>query len=463
MSSLADLHELVGFFSYSRMDDKGANGALSHLRSRIFYELRLQLGREYRLWQDTAAIPEGTLWQGEIERSISESVFFIPIVTPSAVASAHCRGEFEAFRAREEELGRADLIFPILYVTVSGLEDETLWMRDPVLRIIGERQYLDYRQFRHYRESTPEVSAKIEQFCSNICRALQKPWLTPEEQRAREAEERRRAEEALRAEEIRAAEQKRIAANGRAAEDQRLAEEKRIADDKREAAARRIAEQQAQLTEERARKLAREQEKRERREREAALKQANGPATATRVRAAGLPSTALHSAITWCAGGLAAAFVSFGLGELIGGSFVMMILVFAILGPATVGALLWRSGMEPRRAAASALSIIGLGLGSFWLCYLCVNSSLNTFLDFLLVLTPVVALMAPLMILDRRLRDPISALAPFVIWLASAGLLALYDLTGTVMPVDWLPPILVVIGGAGVFFVLGLRIRARQT
>jgi TIR domain/VIT family len=463
MSSLTDLRELVGFFSYSRMDDKGASGALSHLRSWIFYELRLQLGREYRLWQDTTAIPEGALWQGEIERTISESVFFIPIVTPSAVASAHCRREFEAFRAREEELGRADLIFPILYVTVSGLEDETLWMRDPVLKIIGERQYLDYRPFRHYRESTPEISAKIEQFCSNICRALQKPGLSPEERRAREAEERRRAEEALRAEEIRISEQKRIAAYRRAAEEQRLAEEKRSADEKREAEARRIAEQQARLTDERARRLAREQEERKRREEKATLRQANGPETAAPLRAAGLPSTALYSAITWCAGGLAAALVSFAVGELTGGSIAMMILAFAIFGPATVGALLWRSGMQPGRAAVSALSIIGLALGSFWLCYLSINSSLYVFMDFLLVLTPLIALMAPLMILDRRLRDPISALAPSVIWLASAGLLAFCDLTGIGMPVGPLPIILVVASGAGVFFFLGLRMRARQT
>jgi hypothetical protein len=35
MSSLADLPELVGFFSYSREDDEGAFGALSALRERI--------------------------------------------------------------------------------------------------------------------------------------------------------------------------------------------------------------------------------------------------------------------------------------------------------------------------------------------------------------------------------------------------------------------------------------------
>jgi hypothetical protein len=66
MSSLAELPELVGFFSYSRKDDENSEGALSRLRLRIHRELRLQLGRDFRLWQDTAAIPDGALWEDEI-------------------------------------------------------------------------------------------------------------------------------------------------------------------------------------------------------------------------------------------------------------------------------------------------------------------------------------------------------------------------------------------------------------
>ena len=103
MSSLADLPDLVGFFSYSRSDDEHTDKALSLLRRRIRSELRLQLGRDLRLWQDTEAIPFGTLWEGEIKKAIAESVFFIPIITPSAVNSPYCRMEFEAFLERERK------------------------------------------------------------------------------------------------------------------------------------------------------------------------------------------------------------------------------------------------------------------------------------------------------------------------------------------------------------------------
>jgi hypothetical protein len=58
----------------------------------------LQLGRNVRLWQDTAAIPDGALWADEIKRAISESAFFIPIVTPSAVGSPLSLSEIKSGR-----------------------------------------------------------------------------------------------------------------------------------------------------------------------------------------------------------------------------------------------------------------------------------------------------------------------------------------------------------------------------
>src|ERR1700749_1359774 len=102
MSALSDLPELIGFFSYSREDDEDSKGALSALRDRIQRELRGQLGRtgrSFRVWQDKEAIASGKLWETEIRNAIEQSVFFIPIVTPTAVKSAFCRVEFDSFLA----------------------------------------------------------------------------------------------------------------------------------------------------------------------------------------------------------------------------------------------------------------------------------------------------------------------------------------------------------------------------
>src|SRR5262245_15927905 len=283
MSSLTGLHtELVGFFSYSRQDDLDSDGTLSALRERIQRELRGQLGRSpmnFRLWQDKEAIAPGTLWESQIETGVGQSVFFIPIVTPTAVGSPQCRHEFNSFLAREAALERDDLIFPILYIGVPELEDEQQWRNHPVLRVIGLRQYVDWRSLRHLDVNATEVRIEIARFCEQIVRALRKPWLPPEERKRRDeetarqraADEQRRAEDARRAEETarRRAEDEQRA---RAAEEQRRAQDARQAE---EAARRRaeVARQREQLEAQRRADDARAQRELEARRRQQALEQ----------------------------------------------------------------------------------------------------------------------------------------------------------------------------------------------
>src|SRR5262245_33665347 len=201
MSSLADAPDLVGFFSYSREDDEDSRGKLSKLRQRSQAELRGQLGRtkaHFRSWQDKTAIAHGKLWEDEIRSAIAESVFFIPIITPTAVRSHHCKFEFDSFLAREKELGRSDLVFPILYIPVPALTGDR-WRQDPLLSTIGSRQYEQWQNLRQLDPSSTEVALRVEKFCANICGALQQPWLSPQERR--EAEARRAAEEERRGQE----------------------------------------------------------------------------------------------------------------------------------------------------------------------------------------------------------------------------------------------------------------------
>jgi tetratricopeptide (TPR) repeat protein len=201
MSSLAELPELVGFFSYAREDDEDSRGRLSALRDAIQRELRGQLGRSkstFRLWQDQAAIAPGKLWEMEITKAVDESIFFIPIVTPTAIKSKYCRFEFESFLAREKAIGRSDLVFPILYIDVPALKNEGKWRDDPVLSIIARRQYVDWRSLRHFDDTT-DVREKIERLCEKIVEALNAPWTSPEERRRmEEAKAQQQAEEEAR-------------------------------------------------------------------------------------------------------------------------------------------------------------------------------------------------------------------------------------------------------------------------
>jgi Caspase domain/TIR domain len=242
MASLADLPLLAGFFSYSREDDEGSGGKLSKLRERVQEELRGQLGRtkaNFKLWQDKIAIAHGELWEETIKKGISESVFFVPIITPTAVRSPYCKIEFDAFLARERELDRNNLIFPILYIRVSELTDNR-WRQDPLLTIIGSRQYEDWLDFRHVDPSSTEFARRIEKFCENICRAMQQSWVSPQERQ--EAEARQREEE-----ERRQQERFQQAESRRREQEQRKVEEERKREAKEEERRKRSVQQPQHL------------------------------------------------------------------------------------------------------------------------------------------------------------------------------------------------------------------------
>lgn len=142
--------------------------------------------KNFRLWQDKEAIAAGTLWEGEIKTASGQSVFFIPIITPTVVKSPYCQFELNSFLAREADLGRSDLVFPILYITVPALNDADQVQADPVLSIIAKRQYVDWRDLRHHDANSREVKQAVERFCAQVSDALRRRWLTPEERKAQD-------------------------------------------------------------------------------------------------------------------------------------------------------------------------------------------------------------------------------------------------------------------------------------
>jgi formylglycine-generating enzyme required for sulfatase activity len=199
MSSYADLPDLAGFFSYSRDDDERSGGALALLRRRICGELSKRLQRRLWLWQDEETIPPGPQWADEVGKAIAESVFFIPIVTPGALKSDDFRTEFNAFLARERELGRGNLIFPILYIPAPELQEATQRDGDEVLKTIHARKYADWTHIRMADVRSPEVEKQVARLCERIVDVLREPWESPEERRlSAEIEEKRQALAALR-------------------------------------------------------------------------------------------------------------------------------------------------------------------------------------------------------------------------------------------------------------------------
>jgi predicted patatin/cPLA2 family phospholipase len=157
----------VGFWSYSRRDDEAGDGKLSALRKIVGDAFQSCYGEPVTIWQDTAAMPPGADWANTIEDWISETTFFIPIVTPAFLKSEHCLEEFKAFRRRMITLGRDDLIFPIHYVDVGRIiETETVFGDE---RVALRRS--QWSKFHHLRFD-PLSSRKVKVWANDLAEGV---------------------------------------------------------------------------------------------------------------------------------------------------------------------------------------------------------------------------------------------------------------------------------------------------
>ena len=172
----------VGFWSYSRQDNDNASGGLSRLRAMVSAELKLQLGRaaQVELFQDTADIHSGAMWEQKIRDQMARSSFLIPILTPDFFQSAWCCKEVEIFQEREAVLGRGSLIFPIAWVATDAHDrahaySEAVWLR------MGATQKIDLTAWRHDPlETTPEVRKLVDRLAQSIKNALRRPGKAPQ-------------------------------------------------------------------------------------------------------------------------------------------------------------------------------------------------------------------------------------------------------------------------------------------
>ena len=159
--------ELVGFWSYARNDDAHSDGQLSQLRAIVGKAIALQYGGDITLWQDIAAIPYGADWAATIERTIGQTTFFVPIITPRFLKSENCHSEFMAFRRRMAALGRDDLIFPILYVSVEHIDAADTAFRDD-LPALHRQQAIDFRPLVYADPKSSEVRKWAGSLASSI-------------------------------------------------------------------------------------------------------------------------------------------------------------------------------------------------------------------------------------------------------------------------------------------------------
>lgn len=156
--------EFAALFSYAREDDENDGKRLTSLKRHLEAEIRLQTGQDFKIFQDVADTPIGQHWYQKITSVINGSTFLIAIITPSFLNSNMCRDEVSRFIDREQELGRNDLIFPILYAETTTLANEG----DGIAKDLNCRQYYPWRELRfepfdstQYRSGIADIAGKI--------------------------------------------------------------------------------------------------------------------------------------------------------------------------------------------------------------------------------------------------------------------------------------------------------------
>jgi hypothetical protein len=142
-----------GFWSYVHADDDAEFGRIRQLADLLRKEFGLQTGEELQLFLDRDSIEWGDDWRERLERALADITFFIPVVTPRYFKSAECRRELLEFSELARLQGVEDLVLPILYMDVAGLESDS---PDQAIAAVARHQWEDWRLVRLEDPASPE-------------------------------------------------------------------------------------------------------------------------------------------------------------------------------------------------------------------------------------------------------------------------------------------------------------------
>lgn len=117
--------------------------------------------------------------------SRSFPTFLIPILTPSYFTSNECRQELTVFLARQERLGRDDLILPIYYV---NCPQESVTPPDPrtdeLAMAVFRHNYADWRELRYEQFSLPAKRRALTKLAVDVRDAIRRPGAVAPDTRA---------------------------------------------------------------------------------------------------------------------------------------------------------------------------------------------------------------------------------------------------------------------------------------
>jgi parallel beta-helix repeat protein len=164
----------LAFLSYAIINDHHDAGRISELRKRFSYEVEVQTGEPFPIFQDREDIQWGQTWQERLTESVDAATFLIPVITPSFFKRPWCREELSRFLEREQQLGRNDLILPIYYVDCPFLNDSGHCPDDPLAAAIASRHRAHRRELRFEPFTNPLVGKTLADMAVQIRNALER-------------------------------------------------------------------------------------------------------------------------------------------------------------------------------------------------------------------------------------------------------------------------------------------------
>jgi hypothetical protein len=151
-------NEAVGFWSYAHEDNELDGGAILELARLIGEEYNLLSGESLELFIDRTDIAWGEEWRARVDATLSQTTFFIPIITPRYFARQECRRELLEFAAEARSLGVEELLLPILYVAVEELSEDN---PDEAIVLVARAQYVNWRDIRLLEPSSREYRKAV--------------------------------------------------------------------------------------------------------------------------------------------------------------------------------------------------------------------------------------------------------------------------------------------------------------
>ncbi|MDX1983809.1 MAG: SUMF1/EgtB/PvdO family nonheme iron enzyme, partial [Bryobacteraceae bacterium] len=140
-------------------------------------EIRKQMGlRDFVIYQDRDQLAWGQSWKRQIDESVDSSAFLIAILSPSFFASKECVRELSKFREREKQLGRDDLILPVVWIQPDEFSDA----QHELATLLRQRQYTSWEEYRFHEQYPVEAKKAIARLATEVKAATRRGARPPE-------------------------------------------------------------------------------------------------------------------------------------------------------------------------------------------------------------------------------------------------------------------------------------------